>query len=94
MTIFGKSEFLRLPFDLSQVQDFFICPIYDIFGINKVSMQGQGSRCMAYLDDILIYSRTEKETPCNVRQYLQTFTQSWSQKNQVQPLGGMSILPP
>ena len=35
--------------------------IYDLFGLNKVSTQVQGSRYLVYLDDILIYSRTENE---------------------------------
>ena len=60
-TVFGKFEFLRLPFAVSQGQDSFSCLIYDMFGLNKISMQGQGSGYMAYLDYILIYSRTEKE---------------------------------
>ena len=33
----------------------------DIFGVNKVCTQCQGSGCLAYLDNILIYSRTENE---------------------------------
>ena len=61
MTVFGKFEFLRLPFGLSQDLDFFICLINDLIGLNKISSQGQGAGYMAYLDDILIYSRTEKE---------------------------------
>ena len=30
------------------------------FKIDKTSSQGQGSGCLAYLDNILIYSRTKK----------------------------------
>ena len=56
-----KYEFRRLPFGLSKGPDFFIYIICNIFGLDKVSTQGQVSRHMAYLDDILIYSRTEKE---------------------------------
>ena len=52
-TVFRKSEFLRLPFGLSQGPDFFICLIYDLFGLNKVSTQCQGSGYVAYVDDIL-----------------------------------------
>ena len=37
-TVFGKFEFLRLPFGLSQGPDVFINLIYDLFGLNK----GQG----------------------------------------------------
>ena len=59
-TVFGKLEFLQLPFGLSQGPDFFI-HLYGPFGVNKVTTQGKGCRYMAYLDDILIYSRTEKE---------------------------------
>ena len=44
-TVFGKFEFLRLPFGLSQGPDF----------------QGQGSGYLGYLDDILIYRRNEKD---------------------------------
>ena len=40
---------------------FFIHLIYDLFGFDKVNTQGQGCGYMACLDDILIYSRTEKE---------------------------------
>ena len=40
---------------------FFICLIYDLFGLDKVTTQGQGHGYMAYLDDILIYGRTGKE---------------------------------
>ena len=40
---------------------FFICLICDLFGLNKVTNQGQGHGYMVYLDAILIYSRTEKE---------------------------------
>ena len=59
--LFGKFEFLRLPFGLSQGPDFFIHLIYDLLGLNKTSTQGQGSGYLPYLDDILIYSRSEKE---------------------------------
>ena len=42
--------------------DFFIhCIYYDLFGLDKTSNQGQGFRHLAYLDNILIYSKTEKE---------------------------------
>ena len=60
-TVFGKFEFLRLPFGLSQSPDFFIQLIYDLFGLNKTSNQSQSSGCLAYLNDILIYTKTEKE---------------------------------
>ena len=55
-----KNEFLRLPFGLFQGSDFFNCIIYNLIGLNKVSIQGQGSGYSAYIYDILIYSRTEK----------------------------------
>ena len=32
-----------------------------LFGLDKTSTQGQGSEYLTYLDDIPIYSRTEKE---------------------------------
>ena len=60
-SVLGKIMFLRLPFDLSQGPDFFIWLIYDLFRIAKTSNQGQGSGYLAYLDDILIYSKTEKQ---------------------------------
>ena len=60
-TVFGKFEFLRLPFDLSRGPDFFSHLVYDLFGLDKASAKGQGSGYLAYLDAILIYSRTEKE---------------------------------
>ena len=42
-TVFGKFEFLRCPFGLSQGQDFFICLIYNLFRLDKTPSQGQGS---------------------------------------------------
>ena len=53
-TVFGKCEFLRLPFGLSQSPDIFIYLMYDLFRLDKTSTQGQGSRYLAYLDGILI----------------------------------------
>ena len=60
-TVFGKFEFLRLPFGLSQGPDFFIHLIYDLFRLDKTSNKIQGSEYLAYLDHTLIYSKTEKE---------------------------------
>ena len=50
-TVFGKFDFLSLPFGL----------IYDLFGLDRTSPQGQGSGYLAFLDNILIHSRKEKE---------------------------------
>ena len=61
-TAFGKFEFLRLPFGVSQDPDFFIHLIYDLFWLSKSSTQGQGSGYLAYLDNMLIYIRTKKNT--------------------------------
>ena len=36
-TVFGKFEFLRLPFGLLQGPDIFIHPSYDLFGLDKPS---------------------------------------------------------
>ena len=55
---------MRFPFGLSQGPDFFIQLIYKTFGLNKTSNQSQGSGYLAYLDDILIYSKTQKEREC------------------------------
>ena len=60
-TVCGKFKLLRLPFGLSQGPDFFIFLIYDLFRLDKTPNQGQGSGSLAYLDDILIYRRAEKE---------------------------------
>ena len=60
-TVFGKCKFLRLPFGLSKALDFFIHLIYDLSGLDKTFAQDQGSGYLAYLDNILIYSTTEKE---------------------------------
>ena len=60
-TVFVMFEFLRLSFGLSQGPDFFIHLIYNLFGLNKASNKSQGSGYLAYWDDILIYSKTEKE---------------------------------
>ena len=59
-TVFGKFEFLRLPFGLSQGPDFFIHLIYDLFRLDKASIEGWGSGYLTHLDDILIYSKTKK----------------------------------
>ena len=59
--VFGKFKLLRLPLGLSQGPVFFIQLIYYLFRLDKTSIQGQGSGYLAYLDDILIYSKTEKE---------------------------------
>ena len=61
ITIFSKFEFLRLPFGLSQGPDFFIHLIYVLFRLDKTSNKSQGLGYLAYLDDILIYSKTENE---------------------------------
>ena len=58
--VFGKFQFLRLPFGLSPGPDFFIHLIYKLFGLKTLSKcQGLGN--LACLDDILIYSKREKE---------------------------------
>ena len=60
-TVFGKFEFLRLPFGLLQGPDLFIRLIYDLFGLDKSSHHSQGSGYLTYLDGILIYIRMEEE---------------------------------
>ena len=50
----GKFEFLRTPLGLSQV------PVYFQLLINNV-LQGYSKFAMGYLDDIIIFSRTEEE---------------------------------
>ena len=52
---------LSTSFCLFQGPDFFICLIYNLFGLDKTSTQGQGYGYLAYLDNILIYSRSEQE---------------------------------
>ena len=54
MVPMGKSEFLRTPFGLSQV------PAYFQLLIDNV-LQGCSKFAMGYLDDIIIFSRTEEE---------------------------------
>ena len=44
---------------MSKDQDFFIHLIYNLFGLDKTTTQGQAY--LAYLDNILIYIKTEKE---------------------------------
>ena len=61
MTVFGKFGFLRLPFGLSQGSDFFSHLIYDVFGLDMMPYKSPGSGYLAYVDDILIYSKMEKE---------------------------------
>ena len=85
-TVFGKFEFLKLPFGVSQGADFFIHSIYDLFRLDKTSTQVQGSGNLAYLYDILIYSKTEKETLTNVRQSIQMITQGQTQNQVVEML--------
>ena len=60
-TVFSKFEFLGLPFGLSQGPDFFIHLIYNLLGLDKTSDKSQGSGYLAYLDNILIYSKTETD---------------------------------
>ena len=55
-TIFCKFKFLRLTFGLFQGPDFFIQLI--LIFLYWTRCQGQGSGYLAYLDDILIYSKT------------------------------------
>ena len=78
-TVFGKFKFLRLPFGLFQGQDFFNCLIYDLYGLDKISNQNQGSGYLSYLDDILIYSKTKIRMLINIRQCFQTLMQGLSQ---------------
>ena len=60
--VFGRFEFLRLPCGLSQSPNFFLWLIYDLFRLHKTSNQSQGSGYLVYLDNILIYSKTKKNT--------------------------------
>ena len=61
-TVFGKIKILRLLFALSQGSDFLLHLAYfDLFRLDNASTQGQGSVYLAFLDNILIYSKTEKE---------------------------------
>ena len=60
-TVFGKFKFPGLPFGLSQGPDFFFYLIYTLFGLDKTSTQDQGSGYLAYLDNILVYSRTKNK---------------------------------
>ena len=84
MTLCGKFEFLRLPLGLCQGPDFFIHLIYDLFGLYKVSTHDQCSGYMGYLDDIMIYSRTENEHSSFFKEQIHYFGNLVS---------GMSILP-
>ena len=60
-TVCSKLQFLALPFGLSQGPDFFTHLTYDLFGLDKTSNLSQGSGHLAYLDDILTYSKTKQE---------------------------------
>ena len=105
-TVFGKFKFLRFHLALSQGPAFFIYLIYDLLKLDNTSTQGQGSGYLAYLDNILIYSRTEKEHlqmlhnafKCLLMAILKIKLSKWSFfKEQTHYLGhlvsGMSILP-
>ena len=61
-TVFGIFKFQRLPFGLSRGPDFFIHLLYDHFGLDKTSTQGQGSWYLVYLHNIFVDSRAEKNT--------------------------------
>ena len=61
-TVFGKFKLLTLLFGLSQGLDFFIQLIYDLFRLDKMSNQGQGSGYLDYFNDILIYSKLKKNS--------------------------------
>ena len=58
---FQQVWIFKITFQLSQGPNFFILLIYDLFRLNKTSNKSQGSGYLAYLEDILIYSKTEKE---------------------------------
>ena len=60
-TVFGEFEFLRLIFGSPQGPDIFIHLIYNFFRLDKTLDKSQGSGYLAYLNNILIYSKTEKE---------------------------------
>ena len=60
------------------ITDFFIHLIYHLFGLSKASYQSQDSGYLAYLDDKLIFSKTEIGTFRNVEQYFWMLMQSWS----------------
>ena len=84
-SVFGKFEFPRLPFGLSKGSDFFIHLIYDLFGLDKVTMLGQGCRYMAYLDEMLDFTGQKRNNPEILDSFLQMSTQSQTQ-NQVEQM--------
>ena len=59
--VFRNFEFLILPFGSSQSLHFVSCLISNLFCLDETSHQSPGLGYLAYLDDILIYSKTEKE---------------------------------
>ena len=60
-TVFRKFDILRLPFSLSQDSDFFCSSHLQPFGLDKTPIRTQAWNTLAYLDDILIHSKMDKE---------------------------------
>ena len=64
---------------LYQGTDILICLIYDLCNLDNTSNQGKVLGYLAYLDNILIYGKTEKRTLTNVRQSIEMPTQGQAQ---------------
>ena len=69
-TKFGLFEFLVVPFGLTNA------PATFQKRINRVLREHLGKYCMAYLDDILIYSRSEEEHKQHVEAVLRSLTEA------------------
>ena len=61
MSVWQIQSFWGSPLGLSKGPGFFIHLIYNLFGPDMTPYQGQCLGYLAYLDNILIYSKTEKE---------------------------------
>ena len=83
-TVFGKYEFLRCPFGLSQGPDFYPPYLWSLW-----TQQGLYSRSRPWIFGISRWHPDLQQnwqiTPKNVRQSLKMFTQSWTQ-NQVEQM--------
>ena len=80
-TIFGKYEFLAMPFGLSNA------PVTFQTLMNQVLAPYLGTFCFVYLDDILIFSDTWEEHEHHLRTVLDTL-----QRNELFVKGSKCIL--
>ena len=77
VTPFGKYKFNAVPFGLAQAPAYFQQLI-------SMVLQDCSDFAMAYLDDIIIFSRNEQEHIKHIRDHLQEAQGGWTQAQRVQ----------